>query len=159
MSKNGVDGSEGKDPISELDSLEGELENLEMKRNVVDANTKRQIAQMRETVRDLRHTFVRLLERQAEQADLPDLIEALNKNSAGLIEAINRSAIDGARTFDAPRAVLSEGEFLREQLAVGRFGTESPGVGFDTAGAPDDPSGLEVLAAALAPSKASRKAS
>jgi hypothetical protein len=162
--------TEPDDVLKKLSDLIEGLENLNVQQQVVEPRKQKQLAAMLE---DARTAMAELRARQRELAPVSELIDALDQNNAGLIEAINKSSTvthdvlsrlemelvskNGRAAFDAPKAVLDEGEYLKAQLAVGRMGTESAGAGFDDAPRPDDPSGLEVLAGSLATRKTSRK--
>jgi hypothetical protein len=86
--------------------------------------------------------------------ETPSFLAAIKDNTAATAGVLGRieTTLDHDRpAFQAPSAVLEEGEFLKAQLAIGRLGTTAAESGFENARPPQITSGLELLAATLTP--------
>jgi hypothetical protein len=84
----------------------------------------------------------------------------VNKNTTVTQDALARLALEvtqnGRPAFEAPQAILDEGEYLKAQLA-GVVSTASPGDKFKDAAPNAIPPGLDVLATALRPRRTRRR--
>lgn len=109
----------------------------------------------------LRKALREHLQQPAGGSQVPDVtamfgafLEALNTNTAATRDVLGRldTLLDenGTPTFQAPKEVLEEGEYLKAQLA-GVVTTAAPGNRFKDAAPRRIAPGLDVLAAAVKP--------
>jgi hypothetical protein len=153
-------GYEDDDVLRMLEALYEKLERLSVEQRLTGPRREQEVDELRSEFREAMRRVSELKRRPEDEARLAACFEAIDKNTARLLEAITQNTAttnnllaelvskNGAPRFSAPTSVLREGEYLKTQLAIGRMGTEGPGRPFDEP-QPAISSGLEVLAATL----------
>jgi hypothetical protein len=162
---------EHQDVLNKLEAMIEKLENLSLQQQTAGPKRQKVVDELLTEARDTIESVIRWQRRRENEAQIAELLEAIDNNTTKFLEAINTNTEttnnllavsevrlrqverelaeqDGGSAFEADPAVLAEGQFLTAQLA-GVQGTEGRGPLFKDAPVIRSPSGLEVLADAV----------